>query len=313
MNASVLNGSIQLITSTGNTQPGCTVTFEDFTVSGGGIVFDNGTAGPFNAGGETQGAMNNVCVLGVTSYNDGTTTRSSAIYLRGAYQFAMSNVFCQGSSVTSNYGLTVDACSNLQAVNFTAYTYLYGIYAPPSTNSLGAAGWQMSNIRLVSVEHGLYAVWSTNQGAFINNIMVDNGTGLTTSAAVPIYMQGTTGVNACIIVGGEILTASGHGQYGIQLVGMKHVVIKDIDFTFGFFSGSGGAAVFISSTSTFNTVQGCTPPAAGFLVSVDSTSTGNLAVANTRDATSGFFTNAGGASNVLTPVGCLDNPDTLPR
>jgi hypothetical protein len=132
--------------------------------------------------------------------------------------------------------------------------------------------------------------------------MVDNGAGLTPASSVPIYMQATGGgTNACSIVGGEILTAGGAGLYGIQLYGMKHVMIENIDFTFSSWTGAGGSCVFLGNSTSACTVQGCTPPSSGYLVNVDATSTYNLAVANTRDAGAGQFNNSGGATNVLTP------------
>lgn len=284
MGASILNGTIQIVS--GGTQPTASITLADFTCTGG-IAFDLGTAGPYNAGGDSSGSITNVAITGQQTYN----SASVSLFLRGAAQFSLSNVVCKGSSNTSGYGLIVDSCSNLQISNYTAYTYKYGLYG--ATTGGGAAGWECSNIRMANCQYGWYTVWAVNQGAFITNIMVDNGNASITGT-VPIYMQGAgSGVNACTICGGEVLLASGSSApYSLQLYNMTNVSISNVDFTF---ASPTDSHIFCGNTTSYTNVTGCQFNG-GTLVHVDSGSTYNHAMANRLGVT---FNNGGGATNQL--------------
>jgi hypothetical protein len=278
VNASNIVGSVQLISSAQ-----CCVTLEDFSVSSGGIILD--FTGASYAGGATAGNITNVTVSGLTSYNSDT----HAFYLANCGQMCVTNITGVGTSNTSGNGLTVNGSSNLSLDNACFFAYGKGL----NLGLGGVAGHLYSNFRAVNCKYGIYAIFGVNQGIFMSNWMVDNGN-IAISGSIPVYLQGGGGggVNACTFVGGEVLQKSGGGSYGIQLYAMEHVAIDDIDFTFCFASDS---CIYISNSSTYNNVSGCTQGGVN-LAHIDASSTYNRVGGNTLGTT---WANSGGATNQL--------------
>jgi hypothetical protein len=279
-NASFINGSVQLISSVQ-----CTVTLDGFSVSSGGVVLDFSGATGIYASGATSGNINNVTVTGLTSYNSDT----HAFYLANCGQMNVTNITGQGTSNTSGNGLTVYTSSNLSVTNACFFTYGTGL----NLRLGGPTGHFYNNFRAVNCKYGIYAIFGVNQGIFVSNWMVDNGN-IVITGSIPVYLQGGGGggINACTLVGGEVLQKSGGGSYSIQLYGMEHVSIDDIDFTFAFPSDS---CIYLSNTSLYNNVSGCSQSGTQ-LAHIDASSTYNRIGGNTLGTT---WTNSGGATNQL--------------
>jgi hypothetical protein len=274
-----LAGSIQLVS---NASP--SVEIEGFTLSSGGLVIDlNGSS---YAGGQYAGCVRNVVALGTASYASDT----HAFYLNSFGQGIIDKLNGQGPGNTSGNGLTTVSCSNLQGTNLTLYSYAKGL------NFSGIGGAQFSNFRAVNTGYGIYANLTSNQQFQMSCWQVDNGNAPSGNLTTPcVYIQGTVSTPCpAVLTNGMVLQINTSSPaYGIQLLDTVGATLEDIDFSFCQASDS---CIFISNSSSYNTVSGCKHPGSNYLVHVDATSTYNFAQTNRLGAT---FNNAGGATNSL--------------